>query len=162
MITNDNLLFLSKLRARLSKNDFILIRKKLAKTIDSSGLIAVHLSNTKSNIIHSNGEVIYCSVYKGCRGLFIKGKDNHATEIFGRIVCDEVIERLNNKGFMTSDELPNYGISQKDLEILLKETAAAIDDLVVIFAYPLSKAHSTKELLDKLLDACSGYLKTVE
>ena len=98
------------------------VQEILNKKIESSDLIEVKLQLTNSHIIHENNGLIYCSVYKGLKGLF--RKDIEETKEFGRKICDRVKEKLNNDGFFTSDELPNYGITEEETKTILKKTKA--------------------------------------
>jgi len=129
----------------------MLIKKLLSRGLISSDLIKINLPNSKSNIIQKNKGVIYCSKYKGLKGLF--GKGAIETERFGRKICDIVKERMNNQGFFSSDELPNYGIKGSEFKIILKKIKADKNDLIVFFAYGKKEAKKTKDLLDNLLKA---------
>ena len=117
--------------------------------IISSDLIEVKLPLTKSHIIRENNGLIFCSVYKGLKGLF--RKDFEETKKFGRKICYNVKEKLNNEGFFTSDELPNYGITEGETKAILKKTKAGENNLVAIFVYGKEEAQKTKDLLDTLL-----------
>jgi Glu-tRNA(Gln) amidotransferase subunit E-like FAD-binding protein len=121
----------------------------MVKEIKSSELIEVRLPSTKSRIVKENNGIIYCSVYKELKGSF--RKDVEGTKKFGRKICDEVKQNLSTQGFFTSDELPNYGLNKRDTEIILRETQAAQNDLVVIFAYGKIESQKAKEFLDGLL-----------
>lgn len=123
----------------------------------SSELIAVRLPLTLSRIVKENNGIIYCSVYKGLKGSF--RKDAGETKKFGRKIYDEVKQKINNKGFFTSDELPNYGINRRETKIILREAKASQNDLVVIFAYNKNEAQETKDFLDGLLKNCTVRLK---
>ena len=125
------------------------VREILGRGISSSGIVEVRLPSTKSQIISQNKGLVYCSVYKGLRGLF--RKDIEETREFGRRICDSVKEKLGNNGFFTSDELPNYGISEEEKAKIANEAGAGADDLVAIVVYDKEESKKTKELLDKLL-----------
>lgn len=62
-----------------------------------------------------------------------------------------VKEKINNHGFFTSDELPSYRISKKELKEIYNQTKAEENDLIIIFAYNKKESQKTKEFLDKLL-----------
>jgi Glu-tRNA(Gln) amidotransferase subunit E-like FAD-binding protein len=79
-------------------------------------------------------------------------KDVEETKKFGRRVCDRVIQELNNRGFFTTDEVPNYGISPREVEQIFQDTKADKEnDLIAIFAYNREEAQRTKDFLDELL-----------
>jgi len=117
--------------------------------IKSSKLIKIKLSKTNSHIIQQNKGIFFCSVYLGLKGIFKKDIKEHNK--FGRKICDIVKEKINNHGFFTSDELPSYGISKKELKEIYNQTKAEENDLIIIFAYNKKESQKTKEFLDKLL-----------
>lgn len=117
--------------------------------IKSSNLIKIELPKTKSHIIQQNKGIIFCSVYKGLKGIF--RKDIEEANKLGDEICNMVKEELNNQGFFSIDELPGYGISKKDTETILKKTKAGEKDLVLIFAYNKRDSQKTKEFLDETL-----------
>ena len=127
----------------------MVVKELLSKGINSSDLIEVKLSNSKSHIILNNKGKIYCSVYKGLSGLF--RKDTQETGDFGRKTCDEVKARLGNHGFFTSDELPHYGITREEINEIYEKTGASRGDLIAFFAYGKEEAEKTKRLLNKVL-----------
>ena len=121
-----------------------------AKQVILSDLIPIVFSNTKSRIVKSNGNLIYCAKYRGLKGLF--RKDIEETRVFGRRICDTVAVKMENHGFFTTDELPNYGLSEREKEIILEQTNADSEcDLVIIFAYDIEKAKASKTVLESLL-----------
>jgi glutamyl-tRNA(Gln) amidotransferase subunit E len=126
------------------------VKEILSKGVKSSDLIEIRLPKTESNIIKQNKGILFCSKYEGFKGLF--RKDDEETSEFGRKICDKVKEELGNQGFFTSDELPNYGISEDELASILKMTNAGEDDLIVFLIYDKAEAQKTKELLDRLLN----------
>lgn len=136
------------------------VQEILKNRVESSDLIEIELPKTKSQIVQENKDMIYCSVYKGLRGLF--RKDVEETRKFGRKICDAVKEKLDNDGFFTTDELPNYGVGGEEKETILKETKAEKDDLVAVFVYDEDEARKTKNLLDKLLRRACNSVVSVE
>jgi glutamyl-tRNA(Gln) amidotransferase subunit E len=121
-----------------------------AKQVILSDLISIKFSNTKSHIVQGNGNVIYCAKYRGLKGLF--RKDIEETRVFGRRICDTVAVKMKNHGFFTTDELPNYGLSEREKEMILEQTNADSEcDLVVIFAYNIEEAKASKTVLESLL-----------
>lgn len=121
----------------------------------SSVLKRVYLPFSKSRIVVDNGYILYCSCYTDIKGLFRKGNNYKETTLFGRIVCDEVKATCENNGFFTTDELPAYGISEKETITILESNNAFENDLVVCFAYNEAEATKTKETLDYVLDGIS-------
>jgi Glu-tRNA(Gln) amidotransferase subunit E-like FAD-binding protein len=121
-----------------------------AKQVILSDLISVKFSNTKSHIVESNGNVIYCANYRGLKGLF--RKDIEETRVFGRRICDTVAAEMMNRGFFTTDELPNYGLSKREKGMIIEQTDADRQcDLVVVFAYNIEEAKASKTVLESLL-----------
>ena len=121
-----------------------------AKQVILSDLVSIKFSDTKSYIIRNNGNIVYCAKYRGLKGLF--RKDVEETRAFGRRVCDTVAARMKNRGFFTTDELPNYGLSELEKEMIFEQTDAdGQDDLVVIFAYCADEAKRSKTLFEALL-----------
>ncbi len=119
------------------------------RTINSSKLIEIKILKSKSKIIRENKGVIYICKYKRLAGLF--RKDIKETREFGRKTCNKAKKELKNKGFFTSDELPNYGISQEELNEIINKTNAQKSDLIVFFAYNEEGAEKTKDFLDNTL-----------
>lgn len=136
------------------------VQEILKNGFESSDLTEVELTQTKSYIVRENNRTVYCSVYKGLRGLF--RKDVEGTRNFGRKICDAVKEKLDNDGFFTTDELPNYGVDEEEKRTILKETKAEKDDLVAVFVYDEDEARKTKNLLDKLLRRVCNSVVSVE
>lgn len=132
----------------------MLVQKILSNGLKSSNLILINLPKTKSRIIRKNGNKIWCSKYERLQGLF--RKDVNETLKFGRKVCDVVAQKMENRGFFTTDERPeygiSYGISTNEYRYIFREVEADENqDLVVIFAYDLGEAEETKRVLDKIL-----------
>ncbi len=121
-----------------------------AKQIIFSDLVSIQFSDTKSNIVQNNGNMIYCAKYMGLKGLF--RKDIEETRVFGRRICDKVAAIMKNHGFFTTDELPNYGVSKREKESIFRQTRAdSQDDLVVVFAYSAEESKASKTLFESLL-----------
>lgn len=78
------------------------------KQVILSELVSIKFSRTKSHIVQSNGNIVYCANYRGLKKLF--RKDIEETRVFGRRICDTVATIMRNHGFFTTDELPNYGL----------------------------------------------------
>jgi glutamyl-tRNA(Gln) amidotransferase subunit E len=121
-----------------------------AKQVILSDLVSVILLNTKSRIVQNNGNKIFCAKYMGLKGLF--RKDIVETRVFGRQICNRVSATMKNRGFFTTDELPNYGLSERDREMIFEQTDAdSQSDLVAIFAYSIEEAKKSKTLLESCL-----------
>jgi len=112
-------------------------------------MILIELPETESIIVKNNNRQIYCAIYPGLKGLF--RKDTCVTRKFGREVCDYVQHLMNNGGFFTCDELPNYGISQEEFDYIISITKPNKNDLLVFFAYPENEAKKTKQVFDKII-----------
>jgi len=88
------------------------------------------------------------------KGLFRKDVDE--TKKYGRLVCDTVAEKLDNFGFFTSDERPeygiSYGISEKEYTYIFEQVGAKEDEhLIAMFAYPERESLESKIFFEKLL-----------
>lgn len=122
--------------------------------ISPSTLYLVELPETKCRIVKSNGGRIYCGKYARVKGLF--RKDIEETRKFGRKFCDNVADKMENYGFFTSDETPefgiDYGITEGEYEYIFKEIGAVRErDLVVMFAYPEREALETQAYFENLM-----------
>ena len=114
-----------------------------------SNLIRINLPNSKSRIIQKNNGEIYCAVYSGLAGLF--NKEIEKTALFGKALCDKVKKKFNNEGFFTSDELPRYGISKEDVQIIFRNTKAKKEDLIIFFAYDKENSEKVNNFVEKEL-----------
>lgn len=133
----------------------MLVQKILSKGLRSSDLTLVKLPGTECRIIQRNKETIWCSKYECLKGLFRKDIDE--TLSFGRKLCDSVADKMGNRGFLTTDERPDYGISYGISEyeykkIFLENKADEEQDLVVIFAYGKKESEQSNEILYRLLE----------
>ncbi|MGH7849297.1 MAG: hypothetical protein ACREOP_03280 [Thermodesulfobacteriota bacterium] len=130
------------------------VKNLVLNAISPSPLFLIELPDTKCRIIKNNGSRVYCGVYPLIDGLF--RKDVEETKKFGRALCDEVAEKMNNHGFFTTDETPEYGISyglsEKEYKYIYEQTGASKDrHLVVMFAYPEREALETQTCFEELL-----------
>lgn len=130
------------------------VKDIVLNAVSPSPLYLVDLPDTKYRIIRNNGSKVYCGVYPLIGGLF--RKDVGETKRFGRRLCDTVAEKMNNHGFFTTDETPEYGISyglsDKEYEYIYTQTGASRDHhLVVMFAYPEREAIETQTCFEELL-----------
>ncbi len=122
--------------------------------VSPAPLYLVELPKTKCKIIKNNNSQIYCAKYPLLKGLFRKDRDE--TKKYGRLICDTVAEKLDNFGFFTSDERPeygiSYGISESEYAYIFEQVEAKEDEhLVVMFAYPEREALHSQDFLEKLL-----------
>ena len=130
------------------------VKELVLNAISPSPLFLIELPNTKCRIVKNNGSRVYCGVYPLIGGLF--RKDAEETKKFGRAMCDSVAEKMNNHGFFTTDETPDYGISYglsvKEYKHIYERTGASKDrHLVVMFAYPEREAIETQTCFEELL-----------
>ncbi len=131
-----------------------IVKDLMLYPVSPSVLYYVELPGTKCKIIKNNGNKLYCAKYPLIKGLFRKDVDE--TKKYGRIICDAVAEKLDNFGFFTSDERPEYGISygitEKEYAYMFEQVGAKEDEhLVVMFAYPEREALESKIFFEKLL-----------
>lgn len=122
------------------------------KKIQASELIEVNLPFSDSRIIKQNKGTVHVSVYKEMKGIFDKKIPENRK--FGELICNK-IKGLGCNGFFSSDELPAYGISQKEMNLILSKTNPSEKDLLVFFAYEKEEAveynRELKALLNKFL-----------
>lgn len=104
-------------------------------TIEVGSLIPVHFPDTRSAILQGNGHMAHCCTFAGLEGLF--RKDQEATRIYGRGLCDFVKDTFHCDGFFTSDELPRYGITRPEIRSIYKTMRVTHGEgvLIAIFAY---------------------------
>jgi Glu-tRNA(Gln) amidotransferase subunit E-like FAD-binding protein len=111
-------------------------------------LVQVPLSRS-SRIVAENGSVVWCARYPGLAGLF--RKDRGPSKELGRALCDEVKARFACPGFLTTDELPRYGIGRAERGAILAAAGAGPTDCVIVYAYPRSLARSIDEYVHRRL-----------
>ena len=104
-------------------------------TVEVSSLVPVQFPETRSGILQINGNMAYCCTFAGLEGLFRKDQD--ATRIYGRGLCDFVKAAFHCDGFFTSDELPRYGITRTEIRSMYKTMRVEPGEgvLIAIFAY---------------------------
>ena len=135
----------------MTQNDL----KSIIRTpISPSALYLVELPDTKCKIIKANGGRVYCGKYPLVKGLF--RKDIEETRKFGRKFCDNVAAKMDNYGFFTSDETPeygiNYGITEEEYDYIFEQIGADRErHLVVMFAYPEREALETQVYFENLM-----------
>ena len=109
----------------------------------------VVLKGTKSKIVKNNGNVLYIEKIPGMEGSF--RKDQHNTFVYGRMVCDYIKNKYNCAGFFTSDELPNYGISNEETKMIFQSMNKKKHDgaLLIICAY---KRRLSEKIVNRVVD----------
>jgi len=131
-----------------------IVKDMMLYPVSPSMLYFIELPGTKCKIIKNNNNSVYCAKYPLIKGLFRKDVDE--TRKYGRIICDTVAGKLDNFGFFTSDERPeygiSYGISEKEYAYMFEQVGAKEDEhLVVMFAYPERESLESKIFFEKLL-----------
>jgi Glu-tRNA(Gln) amidotransferase subunit E-like FAD-binding protein len=144
------------LQTILDKQDLQSIYSILHNGVQSSELRKLNLPHTNSRILIENKHIIYCTCYYKLGGLFKKGENHKGTTLFGRIICDQIKETRQNRGFFTTDELPSYGISELEKKSILAIFDARERDLVACFAYNEVEANMTNLLLEELLNTTTA------
>ena len=98
------------------------------------------LLDSGSQIVALNGGRVWCVRYPGLAGLF--RKDRGPSKALGRALCDEVKERFRCRGFLTTDELPCYGLGRPARRAIFAAAGAGPADCVVVYAYPEPRART--------------------
>lgn len=121
-----------------------------ARQVTREGLVEVNPA-TSSDIVRANGSRLWCSRYAGLAGLF--RKDRGPSKEFGRALCDEVKRVFGCDGFLTTDELPRYGIGRNARREIRVATTASEGDCVIVYAYPKHLAGQIDDYLYQRLSA---------
>ncbi len=103
-------------------------------------------SNTESNLVKkylSAGGVVYGARASGFSGLL--GKELLPNRRLGTEVS-EFVKSSTGAGIIHSDELPNYGITQKDIDAVRKALACEKDDAFVLTVYSKNLAPKAIEI----------------
>lgn len=119
-----------------------------ASGLERGPLLAVSL-DTRSRLVAANGSLVWCRRYAGLGGLF--RKDRGPSWELGRALCDEVRRRFGCEGFLTTDELPRYGIGRDARRAILTAAGASTGDCVVVYAYSEELAARIDEYLHRRL-----------
>lgn len=131
-----------------------LIRATLARhgvqALTRGAPVEVELA-TPSAIVAENGGRVWCVRYPGLAGVF--RKDRGPSQALGRALCDEVKARFACGGFLTTDELPRYGIGRAARRAILDATGAGPTDCVVVYAHPEAVARAADDHLHARLSA---------
>jgi Glu-tRNA(Gln) amidotransferase subunit E-like FAD-binding protein len=124
----------------------------------TSELYQLCLPETKSHIVQENNFIIYTCIYKGLAGLFKKGSDFKLTTTFGGFVCDFMKQITGNMGFISTDELPAYGISSHEKRLIMQITDCLEGDVGILFAYNKIQATNAQYLLFSVIDGLFKHL----
>lgn len=131
-----------------------LVRVTLARNgaqgVERGPLVAVGLESP-SRIVVGNRSLVWCRPYGGLAGLF--RKDRGPSKELGRALCDEVRERFGCEGFLTTDELPRYGIGRDSRRAIQAAAGATSGDCVVVYAYTEDLARHIDEYLHARLSS---------
>jgi Glu-tRNA(Gln) amidotransferase subunit E-like FAD-binding protein len=118
------------------------LRRNGAAALTRDAVVEVALAS-RSRIVTDNGSRLWCVRYPGLAGLF--RKDRGPSKELGRALCDEVMDRFACGGFMTTDELPRYGIGRMDRRTILAAAGAGPRDCVIVYAHPPELARAVDE-----------------
>lgn len=99
----------------------------------------------------TNRSLVWCRRYGGLAGLF--RKDRGPSKELGRALCDEVRQRFGCEGFLTTDELPRYGIGRESCRAMQTATGASAGDCVAVYAYAEDLARQIDEYLHARLSS---------
>ncbi|OGS43857.1 MAG: hypothetical protein A2539_06305 [Elusimicrobia bacterium RIFOXYD2_FULL_34_15] len=101
--------------------------------------------NTESNIIKnliSSGSIVLGIKVEGKAGLLVKDIK----------LSDELQKKISKSakiaGFISTDELPHYGITSKEKSAIEKEFSCKKNDTVVFIAAEKSKAEKAVDIID--------------
>lgn len=132
----------SLVRRTLAAND--------ARAVERGPMVELSL-DAGSRIVRDNDGTLRCVRYTGLAGVF--RKDRGPSKELGRALCDEVKQRFGCDGFLTSDELPRYGIGRAARRRILTAVGARDADCVVVYAYPEALARRIDDHLHARLAA---------
>ncbi|MFW6134723.1 MAG: GAD domain-containing protein [Elusimicrobiota bacterium] len=100
--------------------------------------------NSNSNIIKSvinSGGVIVGEKMEGKRGYFTENMER------SNRIAEKVESETGLKGFITTDELPKYGITVEDRDNIKQEFNCSDNDIVVMVAGKEEDANKAVELI---------------
>lgn len=137
------------------------IERLLKKRIDRIGIKSVKpnyqnvtkvFQNTTCRmfkaIVGSGGKVLALKL-KGFAGLLRKDVDPQAS--FAIWLCTEV-KHVNHKGYISTDELPDYGIKEKELNQLRRTLGASKQDLIILVAGQEDEARKSLDIIVRILN----------
>lgn len=112
----------------------LLLRGVDVRELRQRDMISVILDDTRCRFVLGNGKVVHLLAIRNGAGLF--RKDALTSAALGRAICDVVGSLTETQGFITSDELPRYGLSASEVDKLwLVSGAEPGRDLLVLAAY---------------------------
>ncbi len=97
-----------------------------------------------SNIINSiikAGGIILGEKFEGRRGYFTSDQENSAR------IASDLEKETGLKGFISTDELPKYGITEEDKDKIKEEFGCSEDDIVILVAGAEDKASRALEII---------------
>ena len=137
------------------------IERLLKKRIDRIGIKRVRpnyqnvtkvFQNTTCRMfktaVDSGGKVLALKL-KGFTGLLRKDVEPQVS--FAIWLCTEV-KQVNHKGYISTDELPNYGIKEKELRELRLALGASKEDLIILVAGQEDEAGKSLNVIVRILN----------
>ena len=115
--------------------------------------VSYAFSGSKCHFIQSElekGHQVQALVIPGLADIF--RKDIKTFEVFAIGVCDRVKQVTGGRGFVSTDELPGYGISPREVRKLREMASANVGDLVVLVAAPSDMAKGALDLIASYLE----------
>lgn len=97
------------------------------------------------------GNLVAALRVPGLKGVF--SKNNPSFGAFSNSLCDD-IKKIYGHGFITSDELPDYGVMQGEVDAVREMAGAKENDVVVFVA-------ASMELAKKVLDPIASRLEYI-
>ena len=95
------------------------------------------------------GGVVLAVILPKFKGLLVK--DSWPEAVFAIYLCEE-LKKVNGRGFISTDELPNYGIRKSELRSLRDELKVGPDDDIALVAAPYDVAKVSLEVLVELIN----------
>jgi Glu-tRNA(Gln) amidotransferase subunit E-like FAD-binding protein len=134
--------------------------------VDGGPLRYVLLPNSRSQIVKDSDGGVWLFNIPGRKGWFLKGNDEEEeSHRRGRLLCRDVRDEYDCGGFLTTDELPRYGLGWRDREKLFKEYEGADPhrDVLVVLAYrEQAMAEKIREYIFQALKDDSWLLRAAE
>jgi len=130
------------------QNNLISLRKEISKIrvgkmVDASRIF----SNTESHFL--KGGTIYG--FKLSNALGILGKKIQRDKTFGKEIAEHLKVELSINGLLHRDELPNYGVSQKEVNEVVKLLECNNNDSFILILCDNEKAPLAYNLVKELL-----------
>ena len=109
--------------------------------------VSYAFSSTECKFIRNeleNGNQVFALNIPGLKGAFTKKIEPFKS--FAKTLCDEA-KKINRYGFISTDELPDYGISKKEVNVAKKLVNAKNNDVVIFVAEKEDLAKSALDLI---------------